>query len=208
MPAHPREHFEEISALPIAYSKLFFFLQIRCWQEQAKKTTPHKIKVPVQMGYLEKMQNNNGRKKSEAQSSLQEHQENAIFALHTLSSSVANLSRHLYKNRVITSKRKDVMFVENYLWIISLPFQNVAIKTHARSFCATLKTAQPLKSDWNQDTTTPIIRLPLKLNWKQIFVFWKEMQAYAQPKSQCKPQISCLLVSIIQCEILQTQLSF
>lgn len=98
------------------------------------------------MGYLEKMQNNNGRKKSEAESSPQEHRKNAIFALHTLLSSVANLSRHLYKNRVSTSKIKDMMFVENYSWIIPLPLENVAIKTHAWSFCATLKT-QPLKSD-------------------------------------------------------------
>lgn len=156
MPIHSREHLEEIPALPIAYSKLFFFLQTHCWQEQATKTTPHKMKVPVEKGYLKKMQNNNGRKESEAESSPQEHQENTIFALHILLSSVANLSRYLDKNRASMSKIKDVMFVENHSWIIPLPFQDVAIKTHSRSFCATLKPAQAPKSYWNQDTTTPL----------------------------------------------------
>lgn len=96
------------------------------------------MKVPVETGYLQKMQNDNGRKESEAESSLQEHQENTIFALHILLSSVANLSRYLYKNRVSMSKIKDVMFVETSSWIIPLLFQNVAIRTHARSFSRSL----------------------------------------------------------------------
>lgn len=86
--------------------------------------------------------------KSEAEpSSPQEHQEKTIFALHTLLSSVANLSRCLDKNRGSTSEIKNVVFVGNCSGIIPLPFQDVAIKTHSRSFCATLKPAQPLKSD-------------------------------------------------------------
>lgn len=87
----------------------------------------------VETSYLEKMQNNNGRKESETESSLQEHQENTIFALHTLLSSVANLSRYLYKNSQHV-KNKGCAVVETYSQVILLPFQNVARKTQARSF--------------------------------------------------------------------------
>lgn len=78
------------------------------------------MKVPVEKGYLKKMQNNNGRKESEAESSPQEHHENTIFALHTLLSSAANLSRYLDKNRGST-KIKAVMFVK-HLRDYSSPF--------------------------------------------------------------------------------------
>lgn len=95
---------------------------------------------------------------------------------------------------VSMSKIKDV---EISSWIIPLPFQNVAIKTHARSFCATLQPAQPLKSDWNPGTTTPMIRLPLKLDWKPSFKLWKQMQHMLNLNHNV-PQIISLLVSSTQ----------
>lgn len=120
-----------------------------------------------------------------------------LFLLCILLSSAANLSRYLYKNRVSMSKIKDV---EISSWIIPLPFQNVAIKTHARSFCATLQPAQPLKSDWNPGTTTPMIRLPLKLDWKPSFKLWKQMQHMLNLNHNV-PQIMspCIQHPVVKC---------
>lgn len=66
----------------MAYSDLFLFLQSYCLQAQAKKKPP-KMKVPVEISYLQKMQNDYERKKR-VERSPQEHQERTISALHIL----------------------------------------------------------------------------------------------------------------------------
>lgn len=89
------------------------------------------MKVPVEMGYLQKTRTEwlkMGWWGSDGCRSIK----SALFALHILSSSVANLSKHSYNKKKklarVSSKIKDMMFVEIHARIL-LPFQKVAIKT-------------------------------------------------------------------------------
>lgn len=139
MPIYSRGRFKEISALLIAYSTLFFFLQFYCLQEQAKKPSPLKWKCLWKQAIYRKCKiMMKERKESEVVWPLQEHQEHTIFALHILLSSIANkiwistCTKRKVGRRIVKNEGHDVCRI--YSKIILLPFQKVAIKTHAMSF--------------------------------------------------------------------------
>lgn len=113
-------------------------------------------------------------KESEVEWSLQEHQEHTILDLHILLSFIANLNNYLYKKKLahVLSKTKDVMFAEIYSRIILLPFQKVAIKTHAMNFSRSLPKTALVSCFWaalkENVFSHPSQSVLLHLSWKAV----------------------------------------
>lgn len=98
------------------------------------------MKVPVGIGYLQKMQNNYGKKGSKQGHPVSRSIDSTLFLLFILLSSIANLNTDFTNKKLtyILSKKKKGHGVGYLLKIILLPIQKVAGKTHAISFSSRL----------------------------------------------------------------------
>lgn len=79
----------------MAYSELFLFLQSYCLQAEAKKNKPPKMKVPVEIGYLQKRQNDYERREWSRVISPGASRAYYFCCAHTFLSSTANLNKYV-----------------------------------------------------------------------------------------------------------------
>lgn len=94
-------------------------------------------KGPMEIGYLQKMQNNYEKKELKQGHPLSRSIERRLLLLFILLSSIANLNTDFTNNKLtyVLSKKPALFYL---LKIILLPIQKVAGKTHAISFSSSL----------------------------------------------------------------------